>query len=59
MDLTDILRVEAVRTLSATGSKKRLFHELGDVAKLVYDIARCRLVRPGRPARQRDSTPTA
>lgn len=38
MDLTDILRVEAVRTLSATGSKKRLFHELGDVAKLVYDI---------------------
>ncbi len=38
MDLKSILRPEAVRTLSATGSKKRLFHELGDVVDLVYGV---------------------
>ncbi len=36
MDLTTLLRPEAVRSLSAAGSKKRLFQELGDVADLVY-----------------------
>ena len=36
MDLTTLLRPEAVRSLSATGSKKRLFQELGDIADLVY-----------------------
>ncbi len=38
MDLNGILRAEAVRTLSATGSKKRLFHELGDIASLVHGV---------------------
>ena len=39
MDLTSILRTEAVRTLSGTGSKKRLFHELGDIAELVHGVS--------------------
>ncbi len=38
MDLNGILRTEAVRTLSSTGSKKRLFHEVGDVASLVHGV---------------------
>ena len=36
MELRTLLRTEAVRSLSSTGSKKRLFHELGDIADLVY-----------------------
>lgn len=38
MDLTMILKPGAVRVLSATTSKKRLLHELGDIAHAVYGV---------------------
>jgi len=38
MDLSSILRVEAVKTLSAVTSKKRLLHEISDVAGAAYDL---------------------
>lgn len=38
MELSSILRVEAVKSLSATTSKKRLLHELGDIAASAYDL---------------------
>lgn len=38
MELSSILRVEAVKTLSAVTSKKRLLHEIGEVASSVYDL---------------------
>lgn len=38
MELASILHAEAVRSLSAVTSKKRLFQELGEIAKSVYDI---------------------
>lgn len=38
MVLTKILRPEAVRTVGATSSKKRLFQELGDLASAVYGL---------------------
>jgi PTS system nitrogen regulatory IIA component len=33
-----ILKLEAVRVLSAASSKKRLFHELGGIAELAYGV---------------------
>lgn len=38
MDIPMILRPGAVRYLSATTSKKRLLHELGDIAHAVYGV---------------------
>ena len=38
MEISKILRPEAVRMLSAVSSKKRLMHELGDVAEAVYGL---------------------
>ena len=38
MDLSDILRPDAVRTVSNLTSKKRLFQELGDIAASVYGL---------------------
>lgn len=38
MDLTMILKPGAVRVLTATTSKKRLLHELGDIAHVVYGV---------------------
>ncbi|WP_371224742.1 PTS sugar transporter subunit IIA [Roseovarius sp. 2305UL8-3] len=38
MEMTKILRPEAVRILSAASSKKRLFHELGGIAESVYGL---------------------
>ncbi len=39
MELSSILRVEAVKTLSAVTSKKRLLHEISDIAGSVYDLS--------------------
>ncbi|MDE0850070.1 PTS sugar transporter subunit IIA [Yoonia sp.] len=36
MELSKILKPEAVKTLSACTSKKRLFHDLGDIALSAY-----------------------
>ena len=38
MELSNILKPEAVRVLSAVSSKKRLMHELGDLAHSVLDL---------------------
>lgn len=38
MDLPMILKPGAVRVLSAASSKKRLMHELGDIAHAVYGV---------------------
>lgn len=38
MDIAKILKPEAVRVLGHMTSKKRLFHELGDVAAAVYGL---------------------
>lgn len=38
MDISTILRTEAVKTVSGISSKKRLFHELGDLAAQVYGL---------------------
>jgi len=38
MDLSNILRAGAVKSLSAVSSKKRLFHELADLAAQTYDL---------------------
>lgn len=38
MDLTKILRADAVRATGATSSKKRLFQELGELAANVYGL---------------------
>lgn len=38
MELTDILKPEAVKVLSAASSKKRLFQEIGDLAQNAYDL---------------------
>lgn len=38
MDFPMILKSEAVRVLSAASSKKRLLHELGDIASDVYGV---------------------
>lgn len=38
MDLPMILKPEAVRVLTSVSSKKRLMHELGDIAQSVYGV---------------------
>ncbi|MGR3757423.1 MAG: PTS sugar transporter subunit IIA [Tranquillimonas sp.] len=38
MDLTTILKPTAVKVVSSLTSKKRLFHELGDIASSCYGI---------------------
>ncbi len=38
MDIPMILKPGAVRVLGATSSKKRLMHELGDIAHAVYGV---------------------
>ena len=38
MEVSMILKPEAVRVLSAVSSKKRLFHELGMIAELAYGV---------------------
>ena len=38
MDVSMILKTEAVRVLSAASSKKRLMHELGGIAESAYGI---------------------
>jgi len=44
MEMTKILRPEAVRILSAASSKKRLFHELGGIAETVYGLSQPKAV---------------
>ena len=44
MQLTEILKPEAVRVLSAASSKKRLFHELGSIAESVYGVSQAKAV---------------
>ncbi|MEM6386009.1 MAG: PTS sugar transporter subunit IIA [Pseudomonadota bacterium] len=39
MELSSILRLEAVKTLSALTSKKRLLHEIGEVAGAAYGLS--------------------
>ncbi len=38
MELSDILKPEAVKVLSAASSKKRLFQEIGDLAEGAYGL---------------------
>ena len=38
MELANILRLDAVKSLGATSSKKRLFQELGEMASGVYGV---------------------
>lgn len=44
MDLSEILRPEAVKLTSSFTSKKRLFQELGEMAAAVYDLSPRRVV---------------
>ncbi len=44
MQLTEILKPEAVRVLSAASSKKRLFHGLGSIAESVYGVSQAKAV---------------
>lgn len=39
MRISDILKPEAVKTLGACSSKKRLFHDLGDIAVAAYGLS--------------------
>ncbi|MEO0916151.1 MAG: PTS lactose transporter subunit IIC, partial [Pseudomonadota bacterium] len=38
MELTSILQASAVKTLSAVTSKKRLLHEIGEIASSAYQL---------------------
>lgn len=38
MQLSTILKAEAVKTISSCSSKKRLFHDLGDLAETCYGL---------------------
>lgn len=44
MDMSIILKPEAVRVLSAVSSKKRLMHELGGIASAVYGVSQAATV---------------
>jgi len=44
MDMTTILKPEAIRVLSAASSKKRLFHALGDIAEQAYGVPQTKAV---------------
>lgn len=39
MQISDILKPEAVKSLGASSSKKRLFHDLGDIAASAYALS--------------------
>ncbi len=39
MELSSVLRPQAVKVLSAVSSKKRLFQHIGDIAEVVYGIS--------------------
>lgn len=38
MNLSELLKPEAVKVSGSVSSKKRLFHDLGDIAAAVYDL---------------------
>ncbi|MDG1117911.1 MAG: PTS sugar transporter subunit IIA [Flavimaricola sp.] len=38
MQLADILKVDSVKLVGATSSKKRLFHDLADMAESIYGL---------------------
>ncbi len=38
MDFSKLLKPEAVKVLTSASSKKRLFHDLGDLAATAYDL---------------------
>lgn len=38
MQLSAILKADAVKTISSCSSKKRLFHDLGELAETCYDL---------------------
>ena len=44
MDITMILKPEAIRVLSSASSKKRLFHSLGDMIEQIYDVPQAKVV---------------
>lgn len=44
MELSSILQPEAVRVFNSLTSKKRLFHELGDIAHVIYDLPAAQVV---------------
>ncbi len=44
MELSKILKPEAVKVITAASSKKRLLHELGDVANSAYELNASRAV---------------
>lgn len=44
MELSKILKPEAVKVITAASSKKRLLHELGDVANSAYNLNASRAV---------------
>ncbi|MBZ8117806.1 PTS sugar transporter subunit IIA [Roseovarius sp. LXJ103] len=44
MDISMILKPEAVRVLSSASSKKRLMHELGDISESAYGLPAARAV---------------
>ncbi len=39
MELSQLLRPEAVKVLGSVTSKKRLFHELGEIAAALFDLS--------------------
>ena len=45
MKLSKLLKPEAVRVIGTMSSKKRLFHELGEIAAAVYDLPQDDVVR--------------
>jgi len=44
MQLSTILRAEAVKTISSCTSKKRLFHDLGELAETAYGLTSVRVI---------------
>ncbi|KAA0909802.1 PTS sugar transporter subunit IIA [Aquicoccus porphyridii] len=44
MELSSILKAEAVKVISTASSKKRLLHEMGEIASAVYGIDTARAV---------------
>ena len=44
MELSTILKPEAVKVLSTASSKKRLFQDIGDVSEAAYDLPAARTV---------------
>ena len=44
MQISDILKPEAVKTLASCSSKKRLFHDLGDIAVTAYNCETTKVI---------------